>query len=122
MSETMRITDGSNTIDFSPVEGYTRPQEGDIVRHSAVSGKEYSYKFYTKRRWEVPVDFFSTADVTIISGWWSGLTQLTFYPDYSVNPATFYTVRLHNASDPLNTFHMASWEDKFLGVMIIREI
>lgn len=122
MADTLRLTDGADTIDFSPVQGYIEPGEFDVYRHSAVSGKEYSYKFYKKGRYEIPVDFMTVADVALISGWWENLVQLSYYPDYINNPATIKTVRIHNESDPLTSFHAGSWKDKLYGTIILREI
>ena len=122
MADTMRLTDGTTTIDFSPMEGYVKPDDFSVNRHSSVSGKEYSYKYFKKRRWEIPLDYMLSADVETISGWWSGLAQLTLYDDYINSPATFYSVRIYNTNDPLSSFHFGTWKDKYTGTLILREL
>lgn len=118
----MRLTDGITTIDFSPEAGYVKPDAFDTVRHSAISGKEYSYKFSKKRYWEVPLADIPIADATTINDWRDNLAQLTFYDDMINVPSISYTVRLHNDEKPLSTFGIPHWEDKFNGTLILREI
>ncbi len=122
MADTMRITDGTTTIDFSPQDGYIKPNRFDAPQHEAISGKAYVYTFFKKGRWELPLDFISSNDAGTINGWHENKAQLTFYDDLINKPSTSYTVRIWNNESPLDNFRLASWEDKFNGVLILRAI
>jgi len=118
----MKITDGVTIINFSPEAGYIKPDDFDVIRHSAISGKEYSYKFSKKRRWEIPLENIATADATTFNDWRDDLAQLTFYDDMINAPSVSYTVRIHNDEKPLSSFGVPNWEDKFRGTLILREL
>lgn len=119
---TMRISDGTDTIDFSPSAGYIKPDDMAVTRLSSINGTEYSYKRYRKRKWEIPLSFISTANASTINGWWNDLDELTFYPDMVFDASTAYIVRIRNDDRPLGSFPISRWEDALTGAMILREI
>jgi len=122
MADQMRLSDGINTFDFSPESGFVKPDDMDIRKHKAVDGSSYVYKFSVKRKWEVPLADVRTASATLINGWWSGCTELTFYPDLTNSPAESFIVRLFNDERPLGSFNVPRWEDFLSGALIIQEI
>ena len=118
----MKLVEGATEIGFDPSVGYSEPEELDVSRLESISGKEYSYKIYSKKKWIVPLEFISTADTTQINTWWRDLTTVTFYPDLVDNPATTYSIRIRNATKPLASFGVPYWQDGFRGRLEIREI
>jgi len=110
------------TLTFDPDMGYSFPDILEAKHHRTKSGKLFSFKFYHKRKWSVPISWFDSTDATSIYTWWTALTQLEFYPDLVNAPATKYNVRLVNRIRPLNKFIGPNFETKFQGKLEIEEI
>ncbi len=122
MADTMRLTDGSTTINFNSEVGFKTPNRFDIKRHVALSGKEYSYRYHGKGSWEVPLDLVSEADAIVINGWHSNISELTYTPDLINYPSTTHQVRIHNGERPLPNARPPLWADNFQGTLALVEI
>jgi len=119
---TMRLTDGTNTVDFDPGEGYTIPDDFEESVLRALDGTEYRYRFYKKKRWEIPLKYVPKADAEIINGWREDNEDLSFYPDLEDSPETFYTVRIQNTTRPLSKMAGKVFDTYYEGTLILQEI
>ena len=121
MSYAMKLVKNATTIEFDPAVGYIAPRILDVSHHRAASGKNFSYKWWKKRRWEVPLDRFSKAEADQINTWWEALTTLTFYPDLINSPATSYTALLKNTTAPVAEMQPATFATHYTGILILEE-
>ena len=118
----MKLVEGGTEIEFDPSEGYRKPEDTAITRLESISGKGYSYRIYSKKRWVIPLEFIDKADAAQINDWWREVTELTFYPDLVFDASTSYTVRIRNAESTIESWRVVYWEDGINGVIEIREI
>lgn len=121
MAGTMRLTDGGDTIDFSPVLGYDSPYARREAVHITLNGTRYTHKWNQKERHEVPLINISQANRDIFYTWWDDKTALTFTPDLDGAPGTTLSVRLMNPAFPLQLFNLASF-DTYAGALVIVEV
>ena len=122
MSDSMKITDGSSPISFSPAIGYTKPDDMKILRNRSNNGTLYSYNIFYKRRWEVPLTQLIKASSDQINTWWNSNTTLSFYPDMINTPSTYYSVKITNAERPLLAFTDFQFETLYEGAMTLQQI
>jgi len=121
MSYAMKLVKDATTIEFDPAQGNIAPVILDVSHHRAASGKNLSYKWWKKLRWEVPLDRFSKADADQINTWWEALATLTFYPDLINSPATTYSVLLKNDVAPVSEMQPATFATHYTGILILEE-
>jgi hypothetical protein len=121
MADTMRISYGGTNIDFSPGFGYDVPDDLGIIRFRTPNGTLYSYKFFYKYRWEVPVSWFNSSDTTNINSWWSNNYDVTFYPDRINSPGTSFTCKIVNGTRPISRFNGPYWETYYEGTLILEQ-
>ena len=121
MAGTMRLTDGVNTIDFSPILGYVSPFARRESVNVTLSGKRFTHKWNMKERHDVPLINVSQADRDQYLTWWDAKTELTYTPDQDGAPGTTFTVKLMNPSFPFRLFNLASFET-YRGTLVIVEV
>lgn len=117
----MKLTDGPNLVEFDPGFGYIEPQaySEDISR--SLSGKEYRYRWYKKRRWEIPLRFILKADADQLKTWRDNNEELDFYPDLINDDTLFYKVTIQNTETPLAKMAEPEWAIKYEGLLILEE-
>jgi len=121
MAYAMKLTDGSNTLEWDPGEGFIAPRILDISRHRAAAGKSYAYKWWIKRRWEIPMEFIAKSDFEQVDTWWLTPTSLTFTPDQINASTTTYTVLIRNDISPLSEMQGAEFAVYYAGILILEE-
>ncbi len=121
MAKAMKLTDGSNTLEWDPAGGFIAPRILDISRSRAAAGKSYTYKWWIKRRWEIPMEFVSKSDFEQVDTWWLTPTSLTFTPDQINASGTTYTVLIRNDISPLSEMQGAEFAVLYGGILILEE-
>jgi len=121
MAGTMRLTDGGNTIDFSPILGYSLPYARREAVNTTLSGKRFTHKWNMKERHDVPLINVSQADRDQFFTWWDAKTELTYTPDFDAAPGITVTVKLMGDTFLLQLFNPASFV-LFAGTLIIVEV
>ena len=117
----MKLTDGINTVEFSPRKGYEIPEERRRSIHRTLDGTLYIYEWGQKGKYEIPLVGISKTDKEQIETWWQNITKLTFYPDLVDSPGTSLSVRIINEERPLQMM-APLWNEKFEGTLILREV
>ena len=120
MSDTMRLTEGGHTVDFSPRFDYVAPEDRKRSTFQASDGTLYRREWGNKYRFEVPVNNISSVDFGKIRTWWQNMTSVTLYPDLINQPSWFETVQIVNGPNPLHMME-PNWADKYEGVLILQE-
>jgi len=118
---TMSLTDGVDTVNFSPREGYEVPEERKRSIHRTLDDTLYIYEWGHKGRYEIPVFNISSTDKEHIETWWQGMTKLTFVPDKINAPGTSISVRIINEDKPLQMIY-PKWADIYEGNLILRQV
>jgi len=119
--DTMRLTYGGTSVNFSPGPGYSEPDVMDVVHKRSKNGTLHSYKHFNKGRWECPVSWFDATDTANINSWWANIYDLTFIPDLIGAPGTSYTVRIVNSNKPLLQFSGPNWRIYYAGTIILEQ-
>lgn len=110
------------TLNFDPIQPFTKPDDKKIYHTRTNDGSLYSYNIYTKKRWNVPVNWFLKADADTVNGWWSNVESLLYYPDLINYASTYYPVRITNAQRPLLATADQTFENMFEGAIELQEI
>ena len=121
MADTMRLTYSGTNVDFAPGMGYAEPDVLGISHVRTPNGTLYTYRFFYKYRWEIPVSWFDSTDTTNINTWWNNAYDCTFVPDLINAPGTSYTVRIVNSNKPLSMFSGPNWRTYYQGSIILEQ-
>jgi hypothetical protein len=124
MSENMELTDGVDTVSFSPLvePAYRRPDNRDRGHFEASDGTRWWWDGGGKRQDEPALDNISKADADQLNAWWEAITELTYYPDKINAPSTTKTVIISNETEPLQMNFDTGWEQKYRGTLILNEM
>jgi len=118
----VRLAYSGTNVDFGPGEGFDAPKLPDRVRERAKDGTLYSYDFYTpKGKWIVPITDMSETDADNVNDWWEKNRTCSFYPDYTNDTATSYSVKITNDEQPLFYRYLSKWNSDFSGTLILEE-
>ena len=117
----MRLTDGVDTINFNPGFGLIEPHAFSEDTSRSLSGKEYRYRWFKKRRWEIPLKNVAKVVADQLNTWRDANEELSFYPDMTNDPTTFYSVTIQNTENPLAAMETPNWATKYAGVLILAE-
>lgn len=120
MADVMKLTDGSDTVNFSPLDGYDNPGAQRVSIHEAKDGTLYVYTWGQKSRYEPPINNISSTDAEQLNVWWAAKTQLTFYPDLENDPSGTVSVRIINEERPMQMMFL-TWANKYEGTLILRQ-
>ncbi len=121
MAGQMRLTDGVDTITFSPILGYELPYARREAVNITISGKSFVHKWNMKELHEPPLINVSQASRDQFFTWWDEKTELTFTPDFDGAPGTTITAKLMGDEFPFQLFNPASF-DTYRGTLIILEV
>jgi len=121
MAGNMRLTDGGNTVNFSPILGFATPYARREAVNVTISGKRFVHKWHQKRLDDSPLVNVSQADRDQLFTWWDSKTELTWTPDLDGAPGTTFTVKLMNPIFPLQLFHLKDF-DVYAGTLVIVEV
>jgi len=108
------------TIEFSPIPEYTAPEDQKRLLKYTIDGTLHIIKPYKKHLYNIPLNNISSADASQIVTWWESLTVLSFYPDLTNTPDTYYAVNITNTEAPLSL--MFPFPDIYEGALQIREV
>jgi hypothetical protein len=109
------------SIDFDPVQPYTKPYDKKGYHTRANDGTLYSYNIYNKGKWIVPVNWFSASQAYIINNWWANNQDLQFFFDLITYPTYAPYVRITNKEQPLMATADYTFEDLFEGTIEISQ-
>jgi len=119
-----RLSYSGTNVDFGIGAGYERPNDPDRHHHIAGDGTTvYSYDFYTPPgKWIVPIVDTTKANADNLNSFWTNRRDCTWIPDYTNAPATTYTVRIMNTTQPMWFHHLAHFEAHYSGTLIFRVV
>ena len=121
-ADVFKMTDSINTINFSPAQGYAKPDELGRIINRAEDGTLYMYKKYLKRRWEIPLSLLDKVSADQFNAWQTDMTLLSFSPDMVNAPTQAFIVRITNDSRPLATMSEFTWEIVYEGNLVVQEV
>lgn len=103
MAERTRLTDGVDTINFSPSQGgLQRPDRFFETVKVSLGGTRYTYERGDSKRYErVRTSFISPTDAAKLNAWVKNRTPLTWTPDFPNDPIITYPATLINESRPM---------------------
>lgn len=118
----MRLTDGTNIVDFSPVQDSLMTSRiMDASRWRSRSGLGYSHLFFTdKFRYEFGLNIYVKSDADQINTWRKNNIVLTFTSDRQNNPGLTKCVLIVNEGDPMQQF-TPQWKKNYTGTVNLEE-
>jgi hypothetical protein len=117
----MKLVNGGITVSFDPDYGYRIPDVVKKTHHRTGDGTMFSFKFWSKKKWVVPLVFIDKTDADQLNLWWSNIDALEFYPDLVNTPATKYNITMVNATRPLDSYSGPNFETQFKGKLELEE-
>ena len=123
MAERMRLTDGSDTVDFSPlIDKYKRPDNRDRGYFEAPDGTRQLWDAGGAQEHSIALNDLSKTDADQLNTWWDNLTILTHTPDLTGASGTTVYARLTNKQKPFQMWFGTGWKEKYEGTITIQEV
>lgn len=121
MGTTYRITDGTSSVDISPIRGQNDPENRgrELMRNKA--GITDAYDWGGKNVYEVPFNGLSKARADQLVTWWDNLTVLTFTPDLQGASGTTKSVVIDEVPRPAQMWG-GDWDTLFAGLLTLYEV
>lgn len=121
MGEIYKITDGTSSIDISPIRGQNEPESRGRQILRAKDGKEDAHEWGGKDVYETPFNNVSEADADLLIDWWENMTTLTFTPDLQNDPGTTLEVKIAEQVRPMQMWG-GDWDTLFAGMLTLYQI
>lgn len=121
MGTTYRITDGTSSLDISPIRGQNDPENRgrDLMVNKA--GVTDAHDWGGKNVYEVPFNNLSKTKAEQLLTWWDSLTVLTFTPDLQGAPGTTKSVLIDEVPRPVQMWG-GNWDNLFAGQITLYEV
>lgn len=119
----MSLSDGVDTITFSPLADSNYGVPEDRVRNQYISpnGNLMINEISENALYEISLNAVSKHDRDHIYTWWSDMIILHFVPDTTA-PGTIIHIRIINESDPLPHMAGVAWQGFFEGTLELHEV
>jgi hypothetical protein len=121
MGTTYRITDGTSSVDISPIRGQNDPENRGREVMTNKAGVGDAYDWGGKNVYEVPFNALSEANADQLITWWNNLTVLTFTPDLQGAPGTTKSVLIDEVPRPVQMWG-GNWDTLFAGLITLYEV
>ena len=120
MAEIYKLSDGTSSVDLSPIRGLNVP-ENPIREHlTTKAGISDDYEWGNAEQYDIPLINLSKAQSDQLLAWWLDMTKLTFTPDQGA-PGTTYDVIIDGNDRPLDMWHI-QFDEKFAGILKLCEV
>lgn len=117
----MRLGPTGSLVTIVPEYSFAIAKTKEEARHRAHSGKLYQYLFNVYSKFEIPLNWVSSSDRTLMNSWWETNTNLEFYDDVEGAPSSFFDVRITNDIDPFPSFVRPYFQEFYEGTLVLEE-
>jgi len=114
-------TDVTSFLEVYPDYDYAFPLTKEQIQNRTLSGKLYSYTFFTYNKFEIPESWVNSENRTTINSFWQTNANLEFYTDYNSYPNSYYDVRITNDEEPYPQFVKPYFNQFFRGTLKLEE-
>ncbi len=121
MGEIYKITDGTSSIDISPIRGQNEPESRGREIMLGKDGKEDAHEWGGKDVFETPFNNVSKTDADLLIDWWENMTTLTLTPDLQNDPGTTLEVKIAEQVRPMQMWG-GDWDTLFAGMLTLYQI
>jgi hypothetical protein len=121
MGEIYKITDGTSSIDISPIRGQNEPESRGREVLRGKDGKEDVYEWGGTEVYEMPFNNVSKTEADLLIDWWVNMTTLTFTPDLQGAPGTTREVKIAEMTRPMQMWG-GDWDTLFAGMLTLYQI
>ena len=118
MGEIYKITDGTSSIDISPIRGQNEPEARGREILRGKDGKEDVHEWGGTDVYETPFNNVSEAEADLLIDWWVNMTTLTFTPDLQGDPGTTLEVKIAEVARPMQVWG-GDWDTLFAGMLTL---
>lgn len=102
--------------------GYTNQLKHTSVENRSRSGKLYTYKFSSYRRFRIPLTAVDSAKASTLNSWWSEQLNVNFTENSSVTHVNSgFTCKIVNKDRPLKSYHEPHFREGFFNGSLILE-
>ena len=121
MGTTYRITDGTSSVDISPIRGQNDPENRGREIMTNKAGVTDAFDWGGKNVYEVPFNSLSETKADQLITWWDSLTVLTFTPDLQGDPGATKSVLIDEVPRPVQMWG-GNWDTLFAGLLTLYEV
>lgn len=121
MGEIYRLTDGTSSMDISPIRGQNEPESRGRQILKGKDGKEDVHEYGGKNVWEVPLNDVSEAKADLLVTWWTEMTTMILTPDLPSASNTQFEVKIAEIKRPMQMWG-GDWDTLFAGMLTLYEI
>jgi len=124
MPERMQLTDGVDTITFSPLVSpeYDRDDSRYRGGFEPDSGDIQLYDLGGAQRHNLALNDLSKADADQLNLWWRNMTRLSFKSDLTGAPGTAIQVRIQGTQAPFQMDFPTGFQGRYEGALTIHEV
>ena len=115
-----KLSDGTSSVDFSPVRGLNIPETRIRQLIETKEGKPDSYEWGDAEKYEIPLINIKKTQADILLDWWENMDVLTFTPDQGA-PATTIQMIIDGIERPINMWHH-EFKSKYAGMAVLCEV
>ena len=121
MGTTSKITDGTSSVDISPIRGHNDPENRGREVMINKAGVTDAYDWGGKNVYEVPFNALSKEKADQLITWLDNLTVLTFTPDLQGDAGTTKSVIIDEVPRPVQMWG-GKWDTLFAGLLTLYEV
>lgn len=122
MTATMRLTDGTTTLDiYPPVDGLSEDTVQDAARVRTLDGTEYVYIFGEYYRLEIDFGRLAAAAAAQLNAWWEAGTLLGCCPDLAGAPDTVHAGYLQGDERPFADMNPPYYDVSYAGRLVFEQ-
>lgn len=111
---------GNNPITVFPTFDFRDPKIALRTTHRTVGGKEKTYRWHERFRFQVPLQFVNSADANRINGWWDTADTVAFTLNSSIQAHTVIC-KIANTEWPLASRNRP-YRDQYTGVLFLEAV
>ncbi len=121
MGTTSKITDGTSSVDISPIRGQNEPENRGREVMINKAGVTDAFDWGGKNVYEVPFNALSKEKADQLITWWDNLTVLTYTPDLQGDAGTTKSVIIDEVPRPVQMWG-GDWDTLFAGLLTLYEV
>jgi len=115
-------TNINSFIDIFPDYRYSFPETKNQIDHRTLSGKLFSYKFFTFNRFEVPLSWVNSDNRLLVNSWWNDNSNLVYFENYpDTSSGAGFEVRITNPEEPFPSYNRMYEYQFYAGSVVLEE-
>lgn len=120
MADLYKLSDGTSSVDMSPIRGHNVPETRIREHIETKEGKPDTHEWGSAEKYEIPLINLTKTRADQLLDWWENMNVLTFTPDQGA-PGTTYQMVIDGVERPVDMWHH-EFDTKYAGNLILCEV